>query len=613
MNRVRRSLLSASAPLLLAALSGCTDDPAPGADVGPGLDAAADDAAPRSDGGVEPDAGAITDAGLDAGGGADAAPTPPDLIGTRFEGVGIAWSAPLELCNTFRGRDLDDARASRLHVTLAPAARPGLGRGQLAVATLEGGLVRRGPFAADQAPLGVVTSSLADWSLTDPTGAAVLTARIVHRVAGGELVEALRATRDGSDRAPVRYEALREVAFSFVDTSTPAAPRTIPLEPCGVGAEDRVSSVEVMVAEGPGGESIAVLREVRSQRVVAGSAPVTLVRGQVARSSDPWTGWAAQGHWAWTYAASLHNWNEQSVLDFTRDAGLWHSVFAPGAPVRAVQAPIARVELSGVNGPGDGGELTLVTVPRGGGAEQRTVFTALSHWRSVGPDVRVPTCAGARIDVVVLSENTVLQVTRCGDDSIEAVMPVLFAFDHRRNGEVLEGRELSPAQVMGRSGVRAVISGRSAVEVAVWDAATYIVRLTDPAGDDMYTGLAEVAGGPGWLRPEAILSRRSADGAVRFALTRRYAWQGVGESSIFAPVRLVVEHAGLRHEVEAYDRLVYTNTHHNWRDELVATTETHRVHWRVEFDFMNGGLTEYVSVARLSDGAVVLPETVIVE
>jgi hypothetical protein len=88
---------------------------------------------------------------------------------------------------------------------------------------------------------------------------------------------------------------------------------------------------------------------------------------------------------------------------------------------------------------------------------------------------------------------------------------------------------------------------------------------------------------------------------------RRWVFQGVGNSGIYAPVSFDLSFDGQTHQVEAWDRMTYTNTHHNWDDQLIAETDTLRVFWMV----LGFGQEYTVRAERISDGVEVLPPTTI--
>ncbi len=89
-------------------------------------------------------------------------------------------------------------------------------------------------------------------------------------------------------------------------------------------------------------------------------------------------------------------------------------------------------------------------------------------------------------------------------------------------------------------------------------------------------------------------------------LVRRWAGPGVGESALYAPVRFELSFDEQSHTVDAWDRLEYENTHHNWNDSLEARTDDLALFYNVRW---NNGLTHTVRAVRISDGAEVLAET----
>ena len=61
--------------------------------------------------------------------------------------------------------------------------------------------------------------------------------------------------------------------------------------------------------------------------------------------------------------------------------------------------------------------------------------------------------------------------------------------------------------------------------------------------------------------------------------------------------------------MNAWDKLDYVNTHHNWDDSLECDDGELRMSWRV----LGFGQEYQVSASRLSDGVEVLPATVLTE
>jgi len=64
-------------------------------------------------------------------------------------------------------------------------------------------------------------------------------------------------------------------------------------------------------------------------------------------------------------------------------------------------------------------------------------------------------------------------------------------------------------------------------------------------------------------------------------ITRLWAGQGAGHTTIFAPLAFRFARGDEVVRVEAWDRMAYTNTHHNWDDVLVVTTDERTYRWSV--------------------------------
>jgi hypothetical protein len=99
---------------------------------------------------------------------------------------------------------------------------------------------------------------------------------------------------------------------------------------------------------------------------------------------------------------------------------------------------------------------------------------------------------------------------------------------------------------------------------------------------------------------------------VTFSFSRLWAGQGVGESSIFAPTdaafTVADDTAPIDITSDGLDELRYTNTHHNWNDELEVWVDDLVVRWSVEVD-LDGPEPFVYTVSATRDGASVLPAT----
>jgi hypothetical protein len=77
--------------------------------------------------------------------------------------------------------------------------------------------------------------------------------------------------------------------------------------------------------------------------------------------------------------------------------------------------------------------------------------------------------------------------------------------------------------------------------------------------------------------------------------------------TLYAPVSFELDLDGEHITVDAFDRLKYENTHHNWADRLEAKTDRLTITWRVQY--IDQPTCCFVRVVRNTDGAELLPET----
>jgi hypothetical protein len=138
----------------------------------------------------------------------------------------------------------------------------------------------------------------------------------------------------------------------------------------------------------------------------------------------------------------------------------------------------------------------------------------------------------------------------------------------------------------------------------------FITDVIDGSGTSLgstYSELFTLAPPTGWDAPVS-----ASAGDVHVIIDRRWAGQGIGESSIYGVALVELAWGDERRRVEAWDRIDYVNTHHNWNDTLAATTDDGLVlHWKIVYDFQHGdGLVQTVWVTD-ADGAEVLAPTIV--
>ncbi len=602
------------------ALAACGDDlPTPGADVpfdsfpetGTVIDTAVFDTFPPPDSG--PDTYDTYDTGDTRDTTGDVTGEP--ITGTALEGITVSWSAPLELCNAWReGATIEEELAHKVHVSLPAQTRGDLAFATLRAAPLNGVKVQTGPFA------GETVQALADTRVTyydvlAGEGYDALGAEIEHDLGpGGVLVESYSVTRAPGQTGEVEIGDSYEVRFAWA----PAAGReTHPLEACALPATYE-TAVAVLAAPGggPGALSATLVRIYGTlhSEISAGSYPVRLIASQVVLSDEPWRVFQATGPWAQTYAAQHHNWGETSRIDFSRDLGSWYTVFAPLARGEPIWAnAVAKVQLADVGGGGDG----TATITRLGadGTPTDVVFQTGDGWRRVdkhhlGRELAL-TCGDGTVGAVGFGDH-VAQLMLCPDaggprgQKLVGVVPVLWQVEPGVVGQVFAGSAIGT--MSGRLGwVVAIGAGKMIVEPQENDG--FIIDVLDAGGTSVsntYATLYDLGPVGGWDAPIDA----AAEG-VTVKIARRWAAQGVGESSIYAAESMSMTWGDNAYTVEAWDRLEYVNSHHNWQDTLAATTDDgHVLHWSITYDFEAGGLTQRVWVTG-PNGAEVLAPTIV--
>jgi hypothetical protein len=188
------------------------------------------------------------------------------------------------------------------------------------------------------------------------------------------------------------------------------------------------------------------------------------------------------------------------------------------------------------------------------------------------------------------------------------LVPVSFPSDVTQAGARITGAAITPETRDGRAGYRIALSTGSLSLTKNGTDRFYWMVLFDGAGAVISEWLTEPSTFDDRPRDET-LSAESADQTVRASMIRRWAGQGVGESSIYAPVSLTVTFGGATYLIDAWDALDYTNTHHNWNDDLVAKQNGLTFTWTIRYE--GWPLTHRLKVVRDSDGSVVLPETIL--
>lgn len=600
--------------VVLQCALGCSSGPVIGVDRD-----AEPDAGTSPDAGSSPDAGNNPDASAARDGGVQLDASDDSLRGTTLEGVRIDWPDTLELCSRWReGLSIDAELANKAHVSLKPALRPSLAQAALTGLHLGGGLVRRSPFADRIQDLSVLdpVGILSHYELTNPSGDTSLEANIEYEIADlGILVEQLNVTRvRGMPAAPViAGDDNFEHHFYLY---TPGAHDGTPLERCG-GPATLGPSVQVLVGSNAG-HSFTITRFLRTREAFAGSFPVNLSSVSVHDSAQLDQRTTAFGYWSQTYAAAHHNWNEGSVIDFTRDLRLYHSVIEPyrSRGVQSIASLVTGVQLSPDSGTLSNFAVDTLTLATGNTV--REAFQVSRGWAEVGTPIlerqfRQRCAAGRVITVRDEALGNAFQLLTCPRSaapgfSLEGLVPVGFDAVPEAVGLEIPASAITEHTVDARPAFSMAISGYT-LTIGVGALDQYFVYVRDPQGQ---TRQPFVFAGPLEEDPQdETLKFHTADQAVSVEVVRRRAGQGVGESTIYAPVRFALRFGGVLHEVEAWDRLAYTNSHHNWADVLVAKGGGLTMSWSVRFE--NGPLLYRVRAVRDADGVEVLPPTDVAE
>lgn len=583
-------------PVLTWACASETNDDQGGTDAGRdgGVDAGAGDS------GAPGDSGAQSDAGPD-----------DSLSGTTLEGIEVRWPAALELCTAWQeGRPIADELALKVHLTLGPEVRPSLGRQHLGSATLSTGRLRRGPLSTQQSAIPSATSSLVSYQLQDPSGSTFLQAELQHAISGGVVHEFFTVRRDPGDRRPVEVDERGEHHFEFIPDGRSEGTR---LEPCGGLPHLRPAIFALSAGVGP--QAFTLVRFARTDDLR--TAQIVPERGLLQRTANAYDVIPFSGFWSETYAAGHHNWDESTVFDFSGDVGLYETVIEParngGAPIRADL--ITRIALHAINTPGGGNPTALVTtLDTATGQEQTATLAAGASWARVDSAYLAQTitaCAsGAVVSLISGGNSSTVQLLTCPTASLPGfqvvgLVPILFTHDPGLVGRRFEGAAITAVVVEGRSGYRIDLGPYDVLVTKNPAEEYYFFEVRDAADTSVESSLASPVDLHLPWRPTEVLRFASSNGAVQVELQRQWAAQGVGESSIYAPVSLTVDHDGARQRIDTWDNLDYTNTHHNWGDELIARTPEARYHFEVRF---TDGLHYFISAHR-SDNTVLLPET----
>jgi hypothetical protein len=573
---------------------------------------------------AEPQPDATADAGADAGTAPDAIPLgdaanidggPGDesIRGTPLQGIAIEWPERLELCNAWReSREVEEERADQAHVTMGQTTRPSLGSGHLSEARLPDVLARRGTLAAEHFALesAAIGSVLTRYDLVKNANYAQLNAEVQHNLgAAGVLYEGFQVTRQVGETRPVRVGG-----FDFehyFQLWRPGAAEPVFLETCGGAPElDRWQQV---ISASNKMRSLTFVRQLRSRETAAGSFPIHLQSAALTFSDRPYQIDIASGWFAQTYAAAHHNWDDNSIVDFRRDPGFYQTIYGPYlAGMTPVPEAVVEIRLLGIEGPEM--QIEIDTLDLVAHTIRIDTYDVHQRWSRVDHTQLQRTannnCTSGGGDVFTLGYGDyVFQVLTCPAATplgweISGLVPVAFAHDMAEVGKMIDKESIESVTVDQRPGFRAAV-GSSRVTIT-YGSNLYFMTVTD--GNN--TEVSSFASDP-WeyeiSRQQQTLRASDAGKTVSMRLDRLWAGFGVGESVIYAPTAFELTFDGQTVLVEAFDRLRYTNTHHNWLDQLEAKGAGLTITWSVRY--LEGPQSCFVRVIRDSDGREVLPET----
>ncbi|MGC4120000.1 MAG: hypothetical protein QM765_36555 [Myxococcales bacterium] len=429
-------------------------------------------------------------------------------------------------------------------------------------------------------------------------------------------MESYNLYRGADAKQPVTLDgAAWEASFAL---EAPGQAYTVMLESCD-GGPDLEAGVQVLRAT-RNGRHLVLTRFLNTQMAMAGSNPVHVTGVQLAFTDLAWAVVESGDFFAHTYAAQHHNWDEESVIDLTQEPRLYHTVFRPiaeGATDVPTQTP-ERVALHGVNGWGAPPYLDLTL-------RNADNTTLTERWEVQGSLERIDdaqltrtvqmSCADGKVFLVGFSGSTgytdSFQLLTCPQAaapgySLKAVVPTWFGEDPTLIGTPIEGAAISPVTVSGRPG-HTVKLGTYSATITTANGTDFFVTVKDSRGATLTEYLTQ-AGELGPYPEPARETLKADDGkGLAMVMVRQWAGQGVGESSIFAPLSFELTFQGRTVLVDAMDRLRYTNTHHNWADGLEARGEGLVLKWRTRYI---DGVMHEVAVDQ-DGGGPVLPWTVL--
>jgi len=591
---------------LLLPLAACPDDSATTPDTTPDASDASDTSLPDDTSDTS-----LPDDTVPDGDAPDTSIPGRTVAGTALEGVTITWPAAMTLCSDWsEGASLADEKARKVIVEIPVQTRTTLNEDDLRAGRFDGLVVRTSPFAngLHRPAVSAERTSTTAWSILGTGGGDSLSVTIEHTLEGkaGTLYEQYNVSREVGaptvvDVTPESYEA----TFAYQPWGSTVQPAR--LVRCG-GAPDYEDAVSVVHATS-GDDAVTLLRFWRtppSGGFDAGSYPVALVGHRIIPSDAPWNPIEVSGFWSHTYVAQHHNWDDATEVDLTRDQRHYHGTFRDRTPETE---PISKVSVEGLLG-FDNAAITVESTTDSGIVSKRyTVADPRSFLRVDAAHLArtyATECDGAAPEVYAAGgSDHVVQVLFCGGGRPTVVGLVLVAWG---SDPTLIGQRFDPdtstsnewSFTIGTRSVKVFTRPDDMLELLVNDSlGELVMQSVEPRGP-----LALKAP---WTMPvtaEAVVEGEP----LSFEIGRLWVTYGVGKSQIWAPTHFTVSYAGTTWHIESWDRMAYTNTHHNWEDELDAEADDGTTfHWKTSF--FDG--TPNILTITGPDGAVILPATVL--
>lgn len=554
-----------------------------------------------------------------------ASPGDVSLQGTPFETMAVTWDRTLTLCGAWtEGADIDNELGKKVRVVMPPQSRPSFGAQDLARSGLIGVSIERGVSANQRFQSSVCFDEGAqdEWTIDESNPEfPVLRATMRWDFAGaGTVFEYVAVGAQAGQPVPdVAYgDDLGIVAFGYEGGGTSAY-----LDDCAdltTTPEPYYGALELIVAA-QGGDSIALLRAFDTFDTFAGSFPVQWKSSVVARSDAPFVYAKAFDYWPHTYAAQHHNWQETSRIDFDRDLANYHAFFSEDAAQSEGRA-LKTIKLQDIDNFAEAPRLETTDVDLA--SRDETVLTwdvsSVVHVDATALEraLRFTNCEDGDVKGVGLPgyDSYVLQLLLCPRVAapgyeVGAIVPVLMGSDMSVLGQTFDAPVESV--VDGQANWHFALTGTTSVDVRHFsDDGTVIVTIDEP-GDSDYATLALPARLDTILpEPDETLLMQSEDGSVALDIVRHRVGQGVGESSIFAPVSTALRFGETRLFTDGFDAQKYTNTHHNWNDGLEATARHEEgdvtITWLIEVDFKGEEFLIY-TVSATQNGTEILAPT----